>query len=109
MCFPLINSGHFSLNADFSWSNCEQYLLELITLFSRMMLPFQFHLLWMKTHLVWLVVIHLSCAMISFVSPYCAASTFHCLSQFALKEEHFPYISVKNSMLKYSQDFFFPP
>ena len=35
MCFLLTNTRFFSLSAAFSWSNGEQYLLELIVLFSR--------------------------------------------------------------------------
>ena len=34
MCFLLSNSGHFSSSAVFSWSNWEQYSLELIVWFS---------------------------------------------------------------------------
>ena len=33
-CFLLTNSGYFSLSAAYSWSNWEQYLLELIVWFS---------------------------------------------------------------------------
>ena len=57
-----VNSGHFSLSVDFSWSNCEQLLVginclvfwkELITQDSFPIPPhIQYHLLWMEMAIV---------------------------------------------------------
>ena len=61
MCFLLTNTGRFSSSTAFSWSNWEQYLLELIILVFQKELkiedalpipPYtQHHLLWLKTSL----------------------------------------------------------
>ena len=57
--------------------------------------------------LVWLVVVHFACPMISSIPHYCTVSTFHSPPQFVLKTEHFHYVSVENHMWKYSQEDFF--
>ena len=44
---------------------------------------------------------------ISSIPLCCTVSTFHRLSQFVLKTEHFHYISVENCMQKYDQEAFF--
>ena len=43
--------------------------------------------------LVWLVVVHFACPMISCLPHYCKLSTFHCPSQFIFKMEHFLWLS----------------
>ena len=98
MHFLLTNSGHFSSSAAFSWSICEQYLLELIVF------PERAHNRGLPSNptiyttspsldedqpLVWLVVVHFTCSMISSVPHYCTVSTFHCPSQLVLKMERF--------------------
>ena len=57
--------------------------------------------------LVWLVVVHFICPMISSIPHCCTVSTFHRLSQFVLKTECFHYVSVENRMWKYGQEGFF--
>ena len=98
MHFQLPNSGYFSLSAAFSWSNWEQYLLELIVWFSgkssKSRAPFQSHYLYSITFSGWSLVFgvvgggsfhlphNLFCSTLLF-------STFHCSSQFVLKMECF--------------------
>ena len=101
MHFLLTNSGHFSLSAAFSWSNWEQCLLELIIWFSggahNRGLPSSPTIYTTSPSLdedlllVWLVVVHFTCPMISSIPHYCTVSTFHCPSQFLLKMECFYY------------------
>ena len=52
------------------------------------------HLLWNEEDrsVVWLVVVHFSCPMISSIPHYCQVSTFHRPSQFVLKTECFHYM-----------------
>ena len=57
--------------------------------------------------LVWLLVVHFTCPMISSIPHYCTVSTFHRPSQFVLKTECFHYVSVENCMWKYGQEGFF--
>ena len=57
--------------------------------------------------LVWLVVVHFNCPMISSNPHYCTVSTFHHLSQFVLKAKRLHYILVQNHMQKYGQEVFF--
>ena len=118
MRFLLTNSGHFSSNAAFSWSNWEQYLLELIVWFSEGAhnrgLPPNPTICTASPSLdedrplVWLVVVHFACPMISSSPHCCTASSFHRPSQFVLKTELFYYISEQNHLWKYGQDFFLP-
>ena len=58
--------------------------------------------------LVWLLVAHLACRTISSAPHYCTVSNFSHPSQFVLKTEHFPYVSIENHMWKYSQRALFP-
>lgn len=57
--------------------------------------------------LVWLVVVHFSCPMISSIPHSCTVSTFHHSSQFVLKLERFCYISGRELQWKYCQEGFF--
>ena len=101
MCFLLTNFSRFSSSAAFSWSNWEQYLLESFGF------PEGAHNRGLPSNptiytaspsldedrpLVWLVVVHFACPMISSVSHCCTVSTFHHPSQFVLKTEHCHYI-----------------
>ena len=100
--FLLTNSRNFSSSAAFSWSNRESYLLELIVWFfeksfliedSPLIPPYTTSLtLDEDLSLMWLVVVHVTCPVISSVPHYCTVSTFHCPSQFVLKMEHIHYI-----------------
>ena len=92
-CFLLTNSGCFSLSAAFSWSNWEQYLLELIVWFSgrriigdSLLIPpcTQHHLLWLKTSL-W-------CGWWWFISLVPRSLPFHIIVQYPL------FICFKNGM-----------
>ena len=117
MRFLLTNSGCFLLSAAFSWSNWEQYLLELIVWFSggahNRGLPSNPTIYTTSPSLdedqplLWLVMVYFACPTISSVPHYCTVSTFHCPSQFVLKTEHFHYVSVEKHMQKYSQEGFF--
>ena len=113
MRFLLTNSRCFSLSAAFSWSNWEQYLLELIILqqelIKRTPIPphIKHQLLWMKTGLqVWLVVVHFACLTISSLPHHCTVSIFHHPIRFVLKTEHFYYLSLENCMWKDGQEGF---
>ena len=87
MRFLLTNSGCFSSSAAFSWSNWEQYLLELIVWFSggahdrELLSDPTIHTtspsLNVNQPLVWLVVVHFTCPMISSVPHYSTVSNFH--------------------------------
>ena len=95
------------LTAAFSWSNWEQYLLELIILQQELIkrTPIPPHikdqLLWMKTGLqVSLVVVHFACLTISSLPHHCTVSIFHHPIRFVLKTEHFYYLSLENCMWK---------
>ena len=115
--FLLTNSGRFSSSAAFSWSNWEQYLLELMFGF-----PERAHNRGLPSNptiyttspsldedwpLVWLVVVHFACPTISSIPHCCTVSTFHRPSQFILNTERFHYVSVENRMWKYGQEGFF--
>ena len=117
MRFLLTNSIRFSLTATFSWSNWEQYLLELILWFlegahnrghpSNPTIYTTSPSLDEDRPLLWLVVVHFACPTISSV-PHCyTVSTFHHPSQFVLKTECFHYVSVENHMRKHAQEEFF--
>ena len=108
MHFLLTNSGHSSSSAALSWSNWEQFLLELIVWFPRrsssQRIPLQSH----HTHNTiflgrrrlwcdWWWFISLA-PTISSISHYCTVSTFQHPSQFVLKMEHFYYVSVEKHM-----------
>ena len=90
MHFLLTNSGHFFSSAVFSWSNWEQYLLELIRLVfqkeliiedSLPILPYtQHHLLWMKTS-VW-------CGWWWFISLALRSLMFNIIVQYPLFITH---------------------
>ena len=82
MCFHLTHSGCFSSSAAFSWSNWEQYLLELIVWFSR-----GAHNRGLSSNpiiyttspsldedqpLVWWVAVHFTCPTISSIPHYCS-------------------------------------
>ena len=56
--------------------------------------------------LMWLVVVHFICPMVSSIPHYCTEPLFHHLSQFVLKMEHFRYVQVDNHMQKYGQERF---
>ena len=96
------NSRSFSSSAAFSWSNWEQYLLELIVRRSEVAhnkgLPSNPTIYTTSPSLdedwplVWLVVVHFACLTISSIPHCCTASTFHCPSQFVLKTERFHYV-----------------
>ena len=117
MCFLLTKPACFSSSATFSWSNWEQYLLELIIWFSEgahnrgppsnptiyTTSPF----LDEDQTLVWLVVVHFACPTISSIPHCCTLSTFHLPSQFVLKTQRFPFVSVENRRRKYGQEGFF--
>ena len=104
MRFLLTNSGCFSPSAAFSWSNWEQYLLELIFGFlegarnrglpSNPTIYTTSPSLADNRPLAWLLVVHSACPMIAPIPHYCTATTFHRPSQFVLKMEHFCYVSV---------------
>ena len=89
--FLLTDSGSFLLRAPSSWSNWEQYVLELFSFLEKaptedfvLIPPWAFqshhHCLWMKTGLWCLVVVHRACPTVSSVPHYCTVSTFHCPS-----------------------------
>ena len=75
MHFLLTNSECLS-SAAFSWSNCEQYLLELIIWFSKRSIHNITFFGW-RTALAWLVVLYVSCPTISSIPHYCTVFTFH--------------------------------
>ena len=116
MCFLLTNSRRFLSDA-FSWSNWEQYLLELIVWFSRGAhnrgLPSNPTIYTTSPSLdedrplVWLVIVHFACPTISSVPHCCTVHTFHSTPQFILKPECFHYFLVENRMRKYGQEGFF--
>ena len=56
---------------------------------------------------MWLLVAHFACRTISSAPHYYTVSNFSHPSQFVLKTEHFPHVSVENHMQKYSQRAFF--
>ena len=56
--------------------------------------------------LVWLVVVHFTCLMISSIPQYGTVSTFHRLSQFVLKMECFCYV-LENCIWRPNQEAFF--
>ena len=97
MNFPLTNSGCVLSNAAFSWSNWEQRINCLVFwkgahnrgLLSNPIIYTTSPSLDEDRPLVRLVVVHSACPEISSVPHYCAVSTFHRLSQFVLKLEHF--------------------
>ena len=106
----LTNSGCFLSSAAFTWSNWEQYLLELFfqkELIIEDSLPIppytQHHLLWMKTSLWWFILL----------APQ--SLPFHIIVQYPLslpvticfKNERFHYVSVEDGMQKYGQEGFF--
>ena len=82
----LTNSRHFSWRAALSWSHWEQYLLDLIVWFSRRSseelrgpanpTPYITSPLLEDQPLVWLVVVHFTCLMISSVPHFCTVSIF---------------------------------
>ena len=108
LCFLLTNSGHFSSGAAFSWPTCWNELFGFLGrahnegLCSNLIISTSS--LGEDWHLVWLVVIHFAWPMISSIPHYCTVSTFHHLSQFVLKTEHFCYVSVEDPMWKYGQE-----
>ena len=120
MCFLLTNSGRFLLSAAFSWSNWEQYLLELIVWFSEGVhnrgLPSNPTIyttslsLNRDLSLVLLVVVHFTWPTIFSILHYCTVSTFHHLSQFVLKMEDITFkwrITCRNTVKKVVFFFFF--
>ena len=115
-CWLILDAFHQS-SATFNWSKWEQYLLELITCF-----PEGAHNRGFPSNptvyttspsldeswpLVWLVAVCFTCPTDSSVPHYCTVSTFHCLSQFVFKIEHFYFVSVENHIQKYGQGGFF--
>ena len=116
MRFLLTNSGCFSSSAAFSWSNWEQYSLDLLgfpegahnrELPSNPTIYTRSPSLDEDQSLMWLVPAHFACPLLSSIPHYCTVFTFHCPSQFVLKMEHFHYILVKTHMWKFSQGGFF--
>ena len=100
MRFLSTNSRRFLSSAAFSWSNWEQYFLELIIDFPERArnrgLPsnptiYTSSSLDEDRPFVWLVVVHFACPTISSVPHYWTVSTCHRLSQFVLKTERFHY------------------
>ena len=106
ICLLLTNSGHFLLSAAFSWSNWEQYLLELIVWFSTKSLswrtPFQYHHIHNITFFGWrpaFGVVDFTCPMTPSVPHYYMVSAFHCLSQFVFKNGTFLLCFLKNKVV----------
>ena len=98
--FLVTNSICFSPSAALSCSDCEQYWLELIvwlsgltslTADSLQISPYIQHHLFLDQDrpLVWLVVVHFACPLVSSIPCFCSVSTFHYLPQFVLKMELF--------------------
>ena len=108
--FLLTNSRRFSSSAAFSWFKWEEYLLELIVFLIDRICQKLIGFLRRSSYpsnptiyttspslneawpLVWLVVVHFTCPMISSVPHCCTLSTVLHPLQLVFKKEHFHYI-----------------
>ena len=119
--FLLTNSRWFSLSAAFIWPTWEQFLLELTIWFSRSSFIIED---WLSSNstiyttspsldedwpLVWLLLVHFACSMISSVPHYCIAYIFFIAHHDLFKNGTFLlHLSRELHLEIWSRRFFFP-